>query len=103
MYGSWNVKRQVGQWRPARPRAGRVHPEAAAIVQELAITEPLEGRRRFTIDEYEAIRHNDASADRRPAPDASTASRPSLDMPDFDKMARFASVDVSSRRVDEQR
>jgi hydroxymethylglutaryl-CoA synthase len=83
--------------------AGRVHPDAAAMVQELQIAEPLEGRRRFTIDEYEAIRREDASADRRCAPAGSAPSGPDADRPNLDKMARFAGVDASDRRVYEQR
>lgn len=74
--------------------AGRVHPEAAAMVAALQIDEPLQGRRRLTIDEYEAIRREDASADRRPAPETSGPSGAEID-----KVARFAGVDASYRRV----
>jgi hydroxymethylglutaryl-CoA synthase len=46
--------------------AGRVVAGAGAFVAELALAEPLAGRRRYSIAEYEAIRGADAEVDRRP-------------------------------------
>ncbi|WP_394830619.1 hydroxymethylglutaryl-CoA synthase [Pendulispora rubella] len=46
--------------------AGRVASGAGAFSRALRLAEPLEGRRRYTIPEYEAIRRADADADRRP-------------------------------------
>jgi hydroxymethylglutaryl-CoA synthase len=46
--------------------AGRIQPGAGAFVAELKLAEPLANRRRYTIPEYEAIRHGDAEVDRRP-------------------------------------
>ncbi|HXN82133.1 MAG TPA: hydroxymethylglutaryl-CoA synthase [Myxococcales bacterium] len=43
--------------------AGRVVPSAAALVESLALAAPLEGRRRYGVAEYEAIRAADADAD----------------------------------------
>jgi hydroxymethylglutaryl-CoA synthase len=46
--------------------AGRVVAGAGAFADKLALAEPLADRRRYTIAEYEAIRHADAEVDRRP-------------------------------------
>jgi len=46
--------------------AGRVVDGAGAFVTQLQLAEPLAGRSRYTIAEYEAIRSADAGADRRP-------------------------------------
>lgn len=54
--------------------AGRVQPEAQALVEELGLTEPLQGRRRLTIPEYEELRRADERADRRPAGEGLLAS-----------------------------
>jgi hydroxymethylglutaryl-CoA synthase len=44
--------------------AGRVVPGAGAFAKSLEIAAPLERRRRFTIEEYEAIRRADLEVDR---------------------------------------
>jgi hydroxymethylglutaryl-CoA synthase len=46
--------------------AGSVVPGAGAFAKSLAITQPLENRRRYSFAEYEAIRKADNAADRRP-------------------------------------
>lgn len=46
--------------------AGRVAPGAGAMIAQLAIAEPLAGRRRYTFAEYAAIRGRDDAADRQP-------------------------------------
>ena len=46
--------------------AGRIARGAGAFAAQLGLAEPLENRRRYTIAEYEAIRHADAEVDRRP-------------------------------------
>jgi hydroxymethylglutaryl-CoA synthase len=46
--------------------AGRVVAGAGAFAARLALAEPLAGRRRYSVAEYEAIRHADSEADRRP-------------------------------------
>jgi hydroxymethylglutaryl-CoA synthase len=43
--------------------AGRIVPGAGALVESLALAAPLEGRRRYGVAEYEAIRAADADAD----------------------------------------
>ncbi|HEY0190303.1 MAG TPA: hydroxymethylglutaryl-CoA synthase, partial [Kofleriaceae bacterium] len=47
--------------------AGRVVAGAGEMVARLAVAEPLAGRRRYTVPEYEAIRRGDDTADRQPA------------------------------------
>lgn len=46
--------------------AGRVQPGAGEFVKHLALAEPLENRRRYTVPEYVAIRNADHEGDRRP-------------------------------------
>lgn len=46
--------------------AGRVVQGAGAFAQALRLAEPLENRRKYTIPEYEQIRHGDTEADVRP-------------------------------------
>jgi hydroxymethylglutaryl-CoA synthase len=46
--------------------AGRIVPGAGAFVERLKLAEPLAGRRRYTIPEYEAIRNGDDEVDRLP-------------------------------------
>jgi hydroxymethylglutaryl-CoA synthase len=46
--------------------AGRVAPGAGEFTRHLALAEPLAGRRKFTIPEYEAIRRSDGEVDRMP-------------------------------------
>ena len=46
--------------------AGRVVPGAGAVVDQLRLAQPLAGRSRYTIAEYEAIRNADTGADQRP-------------------------------------
>jgi hydroxymethylglutaryl-CoA synthase len=46
--------------------AGRVAVGAGAFAERLALAGPLADRRRYTIAEYEVIRHGDAEVDRRP-------------------------------------
>ncbi|MDW8282842.1 MAG: hydroxymethylglutaryl-CoA synthase [Myxococcales bacterium] len=54
--------------------AGRVHPDAAPYIQRLRLDEPLSGRQRLTVADYEALRRGDEQADRRPAPAGMLAS-----------------------------
>lgn len=83
--------------------AGRVHPEAAAVVQALRLDEPLAQRTRLSIAEYEALRHSDASADRRPAPEGSLATgiaeNPRSPHAGTEGHAVFLGVDRGERRV----
>jgi hydroxymethylglutaryl-CoA synthase len=46
--------------------AGRVVEGAGAFARQLKLAEPLDGRRRYTIPEYEAIRELDNDADKQP-------------------------------------
>jgi hydroxymethylglutaryl-CoA synthase len=46
--------------------AGRVVEGAGAFAAQLALAEPLDGRRRYSVAEYEAIRNGDGEVDRRP-------------------------------------
>jgi hydroxymethylglutaryl-CoA synthase len=52
--------------------AGTVLPGAAAHVARLALSEPLEARRRLDIPSYEAVRRGDVEVDRRPVSAADT-------------------------------
>ena len=54
--------------------AGRVVAGAAEQVAKLSLAAPLEGRRAYTVGEYESIRSQDTEADRRPA--GPTGARP---------------------------
>ena len=50
--------------------AGRVVPGAGAFTRALDVAAPLEQRRKYTMDEYEAIRRADVDADRRAVAEA---------------------------------
>lgn len=45
---------------------GEVVKGAGAYTRQLALSEPLERRRRYTVPEYEALRQQDGDADRKP-------------------------------------
>jgi hydroxymethylglutaryl-CoA synthase len=73
--------------------AGRVVPGAAAWAERLRIADPLEGRRRLTIAEYEALRRDDmVSADR-------LTGSPRLEGASGEGAVSFLGVDPSERRV----
>jgi hydroxymethylglutaryl-CoA synthase len=76
--------------------AGRVHPEAAAMMTRMMIDEPLSHRRRLSIPEYEELRRGDAHADRRPAAAVADGNGHAADA---DHRARFLGVDEAHRRV----
>ncbi|KYF88094.1 hydroxymethylglutaryl-CoA synthase [Sorangium cellulosum] len=74
--------------------AGRVRPEAAALVADLAIDAPLDGCRHASVAEYEALRRSDEAADRRPAPEDAERGGASLD-----RRVVYLGLDSSERRV----
>lgn len=74
--------------------AGRVQPEAPAMVERLQIDAPLLDRRRLSIAEYEALRRGDVAADLRPAPANAAAKTDGVG-----RTAAFLGVDASERRV----
>jgi hydroxymethylglutaryl-CoA synthase len=74
--------------------AGRVSPEAPAMVERLALDEPLHGRRRLSIAEYEELRRGDTAADLRLAPERVAEGTDAMD-----RAAVFLGVDASERRV----
>jgi len=47
--------------------AGRVRPEAAALLAAMDVTAPLRERQRLSFAQYEELRKSDAQADQRPA------------------------------------
>lgn len=74
--------------------AGRVRPEAAALLEQMDVTAPLRSRRKLSIPEYEELRRGDATSDLRPAEMATgelAANLPS--------QVRFSGIDTMERRV----
>jgi hydroxymethylglutaryl-CoA synthase len=74
--------------------AGRIGPEAGALVAALEIDAPLAGCRRASVAEYEALRQGDEAADRRPAPEGAERGGASLD-----GRVVYLGLDSSERRV----
>lgn len=74
--------------------AGRVVAGAGAWAAELGLDEPLRGRRRLSIVEYEALRRGDADVDRRPAPAGEVGGRRPAE-----GLVGFLGVDAGERRV----
>jgi len=74
--------------------AGVVLPEAAPLVRHLDIDGPVRDCRRMSVPEYEALRAEDATADRRPAPDAPPPAQRGTE-----GRAVYLGIDASERRV----
>ncbi len=74
--------------------AGRVAEGAAELVGELDLDAPLRMSRRLSIDEYEALRRADGTADRRPAGKALALGHEALH-----QGVAFLGVDEGERRV----
>jgi hydroxymethylglutaryl-CoA synthase len=74
--------------------AGRVGPQAAALVAQLDIGAPLRGCKRISVAEYEALRAADEAADRRPAPEHAALGQASPG-----GRAAYLGLDASERRV----
>lgn len=74
--------------------AGRVGPEAAALVSQLDLDAPVRASRRLTIAEYEDLRRGDIGADRRPAPSAAVSGLRARE-----GAVAFLGVDDGDRRV----
>jgi hydroxymethylglutaryl-CoA synthase len=79
--------------------AGRVSPEAAALIAAMDVTAPLRHRRRLTIPEYEELRQGDAEQDRRPAPEGAAASGANQPATSTDLRAHYYGIDAQERRV----
>lgn len=74
--------------------AGRVSPEAAELVARLEIDAPVRDCLRMSVADYERLRAEDASADRRPAA-ASAPRRPGIE----GGRAVYLGLDPDERRV----
>lgn len=78
--------------------AGRVRPEAAALLTELDVTAPLRERQRLSVAEYEVLRRGDAQADQRPAEtEASTTPGAAFTLPE--QSPRYFGIDQKERRI----
>lgn len=78
--------------------AGRVRPEAAALLSAMDVTAPLRLRQRLSFPEYEALRTGDAQADQRPAEAAETAAPgAALKLPEL--RPRYFGIDPQERRI----
>jgi hydroxymethylglutaryl-CoA synthase len=79
--------------------AGRVCPEAAALIAAMDVSAPLRDRHRLTIPEYEALRQGDAEQDQRPAPEGTAAAGANLPATASDPRATYHGIDAQERRV----
>ena len=78
--------------------AGRVRPEAAALLAAMDVTAPLRERQRLSVAEYEVLRSGDAQADQRPA-DAIDALQPGAALLQPDMRPRYFGIDGAERRI----
>lgn len=74
--------------------AGRVAPDAPALVRRLDITGPLGECQRISVAEYEDLRRSEIAADRRPAPESAELVYGAPDGP-----VSFLGIDDGERRV----
>lgn len=77
--------------------AGRVRPEAAALLAALDVTAPLLARTRLSFAEYEALRRGDSQADQRPAPPLHPASTATASPEE--PRPRYFGIDPQERRI----
>ena len=78
--------------------AGRVRPEAAALLAAIDVTAPLRERQRLTFAQYEELRKGDAQADQRPADAAGEIERGAA-LHLVDQRPRYFGIDPQERRI----
>ena len=78
--------------------AGRVRPEAAALLSAMDVTAPLRERQRLSFAQYEQLRQADAQADQRPA-DSGAAAEHGAALQPSEQRPRFFGIDPQERRI----